>query len=63
MVTSQHHRVVEAAGSAPDSSYDYFSQPVLIGIGDGRFMFQVPAERVPPRTITVVLGWESLMDR
>ena len=35
----------------------------LIAVDGDRFLFQVPAEEIPPRTITVVVGWERLPER
>ena len=38
-------------------------EPRLAGLIDGNFLFQVPVEDLPPRTITVVLNWQHLLDR
>ncbi|RLE19945.1 MAG: hypothetical protein DRJ50_11535 [Actinobacteria bacterium] len=46
-----------------ESNFELFRKPRPVGAHDGRFLFQVPAERVPPRTITVVLNWERRMAR
>ena len=46
-----------------ESNFELFRKPRPAGEHDGRFLFQIPAERVPPRTITVVLNWEQLMVR
>jgi Tol biopolymer transport system component len=50
--------------SAPSAlEVDFFLKPLLLAAVDDRFLFQVPAERVPQRTITVVLNWEELTQR
>jgi hypothetical protein len=38
-------------------------EPRLAGLVDGNFLFQIPVEDIPPRTITVVLNWQRLLDR
>ncbi|MCJ7755526.1 MAG: hypothetical protein MUP13_13260, partial [Thermoanaerobaculales bacterium] len=38
-------------------------EPRLTGLVDGNFLFQVPVEDLPPRTITVVLNWQRLLDK
>jgi Tol biopolymer transport system component len=57
--------VPEALFVAPKSkrrnSTDFFSQPRLLAIDGDRFLFHVPVEQLPPRTIQVVLNWEQLL--
>ena len=49
--------------AAPSESEDFFSKPWLAGIHGDRFLFHIPAEKVPPRTIKIVLNWEGLLTR
>jgi len=46
-----------------NASMNVVIEPRLAGLVDGNFLFQVPAEDLPPRTITVVLNWQRLLDR
>jgi Tol biopolymer transport system component len=58
-------RVLFKAPLAPplNRSMNVVVEPRLAGLVDGNFLFQVPVEDLPPRTITVVLNWERLLHR
>ncbi len=46
-----------------NTSMNVVVEPRLAGLVDGNFLFQVPVEDLPPRTITVVLNWQRLLER
>jgi Tol biopolymer transport system component len=56
-------RLFDGPLSVEDDNDIFFRQPVLVAADGDRFLFQVPDEEVRDRTIEVVVGWESLLER